>query len=99
MLAKKKTVVSGMRRLQHTLSDCRAVGPVGLSDCRTVGTVGLSELSQLSDLSDCRTHGRQWKTVLERGKMEFTVGMAVGQLSDVSDCRTVGLSDCRMTVG
>ena len=80
---------------------------------QAVGTVGLSELSDvglLSELSDCRTDGRQWKTVDERGTMSCTVGITVGHcrtcrtvgLSDLSDCRiTVGkLSDCcRITVG
>ena len=69
---------------------------------QAVGTVGLSELSDvglLSELSDCRTDGRQWKTVDERGTMSCTVGITVGHCRT---CRTVGLSDlsdCRITVG
>ena len=62
-----------------------------LSDCRN--------RAQLSELSDCRTCGRQWQTAQEHGTVELLSEL----LSDtVGHCRTVGLSDCRIfrtTVG
>ena len=85
--------------LQFTIRHCVHLG------IQAVGAVGLSELSELSDegvlseLSDCRTDGRQWKTVDERGAMSCTVGITVGHCRN---CRTFGLSDlsdCRITVG
>ena len=76
----------------HRYSPIFAVGPCWtlIGPCRT-----LSDLSDLSDcrtvgLSDCRTLGRQWETVWDRCTTELTVGWSVGH------CRTVGLSDCRI---
>ena len=92
------------RPLVTSVGTVGTVGTVGRWPI--VGTVGLSELSDvglLSELSDCRTDGRQWKTEDERGTMSCTVGITVGHCRTLSDCRTVGpvgLSDnCRITVG
>ena len=82
-----------LRYIYTTIICVNSVVTIGLSD-------GLLQLSEkLSELSDCRTRGRQLKTVRERGAMKSLSD----QLSDYCQITVGLLSDyCRIlsdTVG